>query len=351
MSDRRDSRIRELTYRLLSMTPETPPFPEEPMTTLQTPSRGPRRPVLVWAAAMAGALVLVGVPLYLLGSSDTAEPATTVAASTTTIPPDTSTTVPAVVGTTEFNVYFFSGEVDGPSGDPGLVAVRRSQAYEGETMDDPVGEALGDAIGSLVIEGPGDTGFTSAIPARLEGFTVGIEDGIATVDLPAAFEAGGGTAMMMGRLAQVVFTATQFPEVDGVRFAIDGQVVDVITSEGIVVDRPQTRADYVDLLQPILLDSPAIGAVVDSPVTISGMANVFEATLGYEITAADGTVLAEGFTTATCGTGCWGDYRVEVPYTLDAETAASVTVFTDSPQDGSRIDLVTSPVTMLPTQG
>jgi len=321
------------------------------MTTLQTPSRGPRRPVLVWATAAIAALALVGVPLFLLRSTETAEPATTVPpAPTSTSTSTTSTTVPGVVAFTEFNVYFFSDEVTGPNGDPGLVAVRRSQGYEG-SVDDPVGEALSFAIPSLVIEGPGDTGLTTSIPEGIDTVTTGVENGIATIDLPAAFESGGGTAMMLGRLAQVVFTATQFPEVEGVQFAIDGQVVDVITSEGIIVDHPQTRADYADLLQPILVDSPAIGAVVRSPVTIGGIANVFEATVSYEITTASGDVLADGFTNATCGTGCWGDYTVEVPYTLETETEGFVTVFADSPQDGSRINVVSYPVTLMPGEG
>jgi len=349
MNDRLDSRIRELTYRLMYMAPEAPPFPEESMTTLQTPSRGPRRPVLAWAAAALGALVLVGVPVLLLRSSETAEPATTVPSSSTSISPTTSVPIDPV-RTTEFNVYFFSDDVDGPNGDPGLVAVRRSQPYA--DVEDPVLETLAAAIGSLVRVGPGDSGLFSSIPEGLENVSVGLDGGgVATVDLPAAFEAGGGTAMMFGRLAQVVFTATQFPEIDAVQFAIEGEVVDVITSEGIVLDGPQRRDGYLDLLQPILVDSPAIGAVVESPVTISGIANVFEATLSYEITTARGEVLADGFTTATCGTGCWGDFAVEVPYTLEAEAAGSVTVFTNSAEDGSRIDIVSYPVTLMPGEG
>jgi len=347
MNDRLDSRIRELTYRLMYMAPEAPPFPEESMTTLQTPSRGPRRPVLVWAAAALGALVLVGVPVLLLRSSETAEPATTVppASSTSTTAETTTTTVPVgVVAFTEFNVYFLSDEVEGPNGDAGLVAVRRSQDHTAP-VEDPVRAALFDALTSLVVDGPGDSGLYSSIPEGI-AVGVGVEDGIVTVDLPAAFESGGGSAMMFSRLAQVVFTATQFPELDAMRFSIDGQIVDVITSEGIIVDGPQSRDNYLDLLQPILVDSPAIGAVVESPVTIGGVANVFEAALAYEITTASGDVLADGFTNATCGTGCWGDYTVEVPYTLETETAGFVTVFANSPEDGRRINVVSYPVTL-----
>jgi len=352
MSDRLDSRIRELAYRLLYMAPEAPPFPEESMTTLKTPSRGPRRPVLVWAAAMVGALVLVGVPLFLLRTSDSAGPATTVPpASSTTTADTTTTTVPVgVVAFTEFNVYFFSEDVEGPNGDAGLVAVRRTREHT-EPVEDPVRAALFDALTSLVIDGPGDSGLYSSIPEGIGAVGVGVENGIVTVDLPAAFESGGGSAMMMSRLAQVVFTATQFPEFDAMQFSIDGQIVDVITSEGIMVDGPQTRTAYLDQLPQIFVDIPAIGAAVGSPVTIGGIANVFEATVSYEVTTASGEVLASGFTNASCGTGCWGDYSVEVPYTLETETPGFVTVFADSAQDGSRINVVSYPVTLEPGEG
>ena len=44
--------------------------------------------------------------------------------------------------------------------------------------------------------------------------------------------------MMASRLAQVVFTATQFSEVDSVLFKIDGEVVEVFSGEGIILDGP-----------------------------------------------------------------------------------------------------------------
>jgi hypothetical protein len=44
------------------------------------------------------------------------------------------------------------------------------------------------------------------------------------------------------RIAQVVYTLTQFPTVTGVRFAINGQGKTVIG--GVPVQSPQTRAMY-----------------------------------------------------------------------------------------------------------
>ena len=118
---------------------------------------------------------------------------------------------------------------------------------------------------------------------------------------------------MQMRLAQVVYTITQFPTVKGVVFSLDGEPIDVLGGEGVVIDHPLTRRDYADLLPAILVTSPALNQAVASPVVIRGSSNVFEANVGIQILDENGDVLVETFTTATCGTGCRGTYRIARP--------------------------------------
>jgi len=109
MSDRTDSKLRELTYRLIAMAPEAPPFPEEPMAQLEpypTPAT-PRRNLVRVAVAGAAAIALIGTPLVLSnldGATEPAPPATEATVPTTaatTIPdPTTPTTVDPAPGTT-----------------------------------------------------------------------------------------------------------------------------------------------------------------------------------------------------------------------------------------------------------
>ena len=47
--------------------------------------------------------------------------------------------------------------------------------------------------------------------------------GIATVNLSRAFASGGGSLSMFGRLAQLTYTLTQFPTVQGVILELDGE--------------------------------------------------------------------------------------------------------------------------------
>jgi hypothetical protein len=99
---------------------------------------------------------------------------------------------------------------------------------------------------------------------------------------------------------------------------------------------------------PIEVTEPARGATVTSPVTISGTADVFEATVSIRILDSNNNALAETFTTATCGTGCRGDYSIDVPFSVTAAQPGVIQVFEVSAKDGSMINIVRVPVTLAP---
>jgi hypothetical protein len=202
-------------------------------------------------------------------------------------------------------------------------------SYRSEAATPRVGTA---ALESL-LEGPDsfeeDYGLRTAIPDGTQLLGLQIEDGIARVDLTSEFESGGGSASMQARLAQVVYTVTQFPTVKGVRFSLDGEPIDVLGGEGVVIDHPLTRRDYADLLPVILVTVPALNQSVASPVVIRGSANVFEANVGIQILDRNGNVLVETFTTATCGTGCRGTFRATVPYDVKREQEGTIVVHDD----------------------
>jgi hypothetical protein len=141
---------------------------------------------------------------------------------------------------------------------------------------------------------------------------------------------------MQTRLAQIVYTITQFPTVKGVLFSLDGEPIDVLGGEGVVIDHPLTRRDYADLLPPILVTGPTFEQPVSSPVVIRGSANVFEANVTVKVLDEEENVIAETFTTATCGTGCRGTYRVSVPFELDHEQDGWIVVHDDDAAGAGR---------------
>ena len=183
------------------------------------------------------------------------------------------------------------------------------------------------------------SGAVTLIPdgTRLHGVTV--EGHEATVDLSAEFNTGGGSLSVMGRIAEVVYTVTQFEGIDTVRFAIDGNVVTELTGEGIGVDGVE-RMDFIDLAPFILMETPWDGAPVAQPITVSGMSNTFEAQVNYELRTTTGTVLVEGWFMATSGTGTWGTFAA----TLDALPAGTtgdviVRLFEVSSENGSPLNI------------
>lgn len=176
-------------------------------------------------------------------------------------------------------------------------------------------------------------GMSTALPAEPGFAVVGIDDRVATVEFAPAFSTGS-TATVRLRQAQVVYTLTQFPTVARVQFR----------SGGDPAGAPAGRSAYADLLPPIVVLDPVIGQRVTSPITVTGTADVFEATVSVRLLDGGGRQLATAFTTATCGTGCRGSYRLTLAYRSGAGGAGTVEVYQVSAQDGSRRDVVALPV-------
>ncbi len=93
------------------------------------------------------------------------------------------------------------------------------------------------------------SGLGTAVPRDTRFNDLVITDGVARVDLSGAFESGGGTLSLTMRLAQVTCTLDQFDSVTGVRFALDGKLVNVFSGNGIVLDKPVNCSSYRDLVR------------------------------------------------------------------------------------------------------
>jgi spore germination protein GerM len=298
--------------------------------------------------------MLIAALVLTVGScgGDTAE--TTTTESPTSTGPETTTTRASFATTTSSAssttssagsvgrvVYLILEEVGNGTGGPYLVPVYR----EGPTAGDPATLAV-----ELLLQGP-TADETAGIPAMHtaipEGTTVlglTVDGGVATVDLSSEFDDGGGSASMFARLAQVVYTVTRAAQVDEVVFYLEGEPVTVFSSEGIELDGPQTRSDYYDYLPAIFLESPAWGEPVTSPIQVEGLSNVFEAVSQVMLTDDDGLSLFEETVMATCGTGCWGEWEVSIPYTVDRDQVGALFVWENSAKDGSRINVREYPV-------
>jgi germination protein M len=276
------------------------------------------------------------------GATTTSSAVVTTAASTTTAP-TTTTTAPS--GTMGVKVYFLMAGGDTPERPgPFLVPVYREIP---RTLQVATASVRALIAGPTEAERSSVPALSSAVPADSMLLGITIAGGVATVDLSREFEAGGGTFSMIARLAQVVFTVTQFPTVDSVAFRLDGEPVTVFSSEGIILDNPVSRDDYLDLLPMIFVDDPAYGAPVGNPLQVQGTGAVFEAQFNWTLTNWDGLIIAEGTAMTSEGMG-WGDFDFTIPYEVDHAQNGSLIVFDYSARDGARESVREYPIQLTP---
>ena len=234
----------------------------------------------------------------------------------------------APTGSTLVRSYLWLG---GLPGSEGLVAVLR---------DVPGTKSVATAAVTALLAGPtsGETArsITTAVPDGSRLLHLSIDgSGVATVDLSAEFESGGGSASVMTRLGQMVYTLTQFPTVKSVVFQIEGVTRTTFSSEGVVLDKPVTRADYVSLLPDIWVDRPAFNAAIGNPAHVTGNADVFEATFRISLLDATGTAIADVQVMASCGSGCRGTFDTTIPYTVGKAQYGTLRVYNPSAKDGT----------------
>jgi len=259
------------------------------------------------------------------GGSDGDDGATTATRTTA------STATTTETETTTLRMYFVRGELVGVS----TREVERTTAIAAAALRE-------------LLEGPNAEeragGLGTAIPEGTQLRSVTISGGTATVDLSRAFEAGGGSTSTTLRVAQVVHTLTQFPTVARVAFRLDGESVESIGGEGVVVSPPVDRGDFESQAPAILVESAGPGDVVLSPVRVTGTANTFEATLNLRLVGADGDVLHDDFATATSGSGMRGTFDETIEF--DGEGPATLVAYERSAEDGSEINVVEIPVVL-----
>lgn len=229
-----------------------------------------------------------------------------------------------------------------PDGGPFLVPVHRE--VEGAPA---VAEAAIAALldGATDAEAAGTPSLGSEIPSgtTLNGVTV--TEGTATVDLSGHFDDGGGTATMLMRLAQVVFTVTQFPTVDDMLLELDGEPVEVFSSEGLLIEDPVGRAwfDGSGVLAPVFLDQPAWGG----PFAARFVGTSATSEVRLTVVDNDGLIIAESVLSLPgAEDGTRVPFDVTLPYvSLTAQSGAVMA----ADAAGTAAVVVEHPVTLAPT--
>jgi germination protein M len=259
--------------------------------------------------------------------------ATPAPAATPTTAGPAPTATPATPDLLTLSVYFIRDEKIGTAHRQIPRTQQVAAAAMNELLDGPTAQEQEAGLETTIPEG-----------TTLNGVT--IANGVATVDLSGDYEEGGGSFSMSARLAQVVYTLTQFPTVDRVLFELDGEPVEVFSGEGLVLDGPLGRADFEELTPLIFVESPAPFDVIDSsqPLRIHGTANTFEAVFQINIVDAAGLIVYDNFAMATSGTGTRGTFDEEITFEITRPGQGALIVFEHSARDGSPVNIVEIPL-------
>ena len=213
-------------------------------------------------------------------------------------------------------------------------------------LTEPTQGVAADALRLLIENEQADQ---TAIPGGTKLLGLSVADGEATVDLSREFESGGGSASMQARVAQVVYTLTQWPTIDSVTFRLDGEAVDAIGGEGVQA-RGVTRSDFTDVLPAILVEAPIANTFAVSPLIVTGSASVFEANVSLRLEDEDGKTLAEAFATALEGAPGRGAFETKIEFEVTKPTNGVLVAFEGSAADGSETNVVRVPLRLCPAR-
>lgn len=176
--------------------------------------------------------------------SDVPEPAPTASAVTvspspTAIPGGEASpapTTPAAPAAIEQSVMVYWLKDTGRSLELSPVSTK---IYAPDTPED----LLTATLNQLFAETPDET-VGNAVPPQTKVLSVAVKEDGVHVDLSNDFTTGGGAASMMGRLGQLIFTASTLNPKAPVWISVAGEPLTILGGEGIEVMQPMTREQF-----------------------------------------------------------------------------------------------------------
>lgn len=142
-------------------------------------------------------------------------------------------------------------EASGPELEAVSIYLVRDDRLVHVTRDLPSPANLETVLESLVsgeTEPEDRAGLRSSVPIGTRLLRVGVEDGVARINLSSDFAAVGGEQELLA-VAQVVLTASRYRGVDAVVFELDGVRTDVPLPSGALATEPVDQDDYLALVE------------------------------------------------------------------------------------------------------
>ena len=163
------------------------------------------------------------------------------------------------------------------------------------------------AFTEVITGDPHGPGLSTMAPAGTQVLGVNRKDDLLILDVSEEIRSTGtGSAGEIAFAQQLAHTATQFPGVRSVRLLVEGERISELWGH---LDWSAPIKPDKFAISPVVVTKPTHAAVIPpGKTTFTGTANTFEATVELRLIDPSGAVAKETFTTATCGTGCRGDW-------------------------------------------
>jgi Immunoglobulin-like domain of bacterial spore germination len=117
-----------------------------------------------------------------------------------------------------------------------------------------------------------------------------------------------------------------------------GDSTSTVSGPGSTTSDSRTANDF------IRVDAPTYGEEIESPVLVTGQNRTFENNVRIRIEGADGTTLADSFTTGNGEPGVWGRFAAPVQFDKGTNTRGTVVVFEHAGETGAEVHAVEIPV-------
>lgn len=145
--------------------------------------------------------------------------------------------------TGETGVFVYFIDYDPEAGKSYLVPMRR-EIERTKIVEEKIRLAMDSLLKGLT-EKEKEAGLTNAVSETAVLLNVTIDGDTVYLDFSKEIERGGGTEMMTDRLAQIIFTATQFYPVTKIQLLINGKTIKYFSGEGITdVEKPMDRNTF-----------------------------------------------------------------------------------------------------------
>ena len=105
-------------------------------------------------------------------------------------------------------------------------------------------DAMLESIFKRLLSGSSKPELVTTIPQDTKLLAVRVEKNGIYVNLSQDFTLGGGSESMIGRLGQVIYTATSLDTSAPVWISVDGEPLTALGGEGVEVSQPMTRQQF-----------------------------------------------------------------------------------------------------------